>query len=138
MNLPRRMKPNAEFSSASIADIVFLLLIYFILTSKFVNFSSLEVDLPQGTTKDPHSAPNTITITPGPPYTYAWNNDVLGEEPEPLYIKIIEVLSDGDPDNNVIQLRIDKSVEVEELTKVMAVAKEQKEEGTIVIMTKMK
>ena len=52
MDIRGRMKPNVEFSTAPIADIVFLLLIYFILTSSFVVTSSLEVDLPDGTAAD--------------------------------------------------------------------------------------
>ena len=130
MDIRGRMKPNVEFSTAPIADIVFLLLIYFILTSSFVVTSSLEVELPDGSAKNPKGAANTITITTD--LQYAWNEKTVTKEDLPALIE--EVLTDDDEENDAIACRLDKSVPVEELTFVMSKAKEHG--GKVIIMTK--
>jgi biopolymer transport protein ExbD len=55
MNLQTRNKVDAAFSMASMTDLIFLLLIFFMLTSSFVTPSGLPVNLPT-------SKPSTIDI----------------------------------------------------------------------------
>lgn len=130
MDIRGRMKPNVEFSTAPIADIVFLLLIYFILTSSFVVTSSLEVELPEGTAKSPAGASTTITITAD--LQYAWDDETV--QKEDLRPRIEALLTDDDDENDAIACRLDKAVPVEELTHVMSIAKEFG--GKVIIMTK--
>ncbi len=47
MALKRQHKTQASFSMASMTDVIFLLLIFFMVTSTFVFPSALEVNLPQ-------------------------------------------------------------------------------------------
>ena len=47
MALRRRRKINAEFSMASMTDMIFLLLIFFMITSTFVVPNAIKVILPQ-------------------------------------------------------------------------------------------
>ena len=47
MALKRKNRIEASFSMASMTDVIFLLLIFFMVTSTFVYPSALEVDLPQ-------------------------------------------------------------------------------------------
>ena len=49
MGLKRRAKVNAEFSMSSLTDIIFLLLIFFMLTSTLVNLN--QFDLPESNSK---------------------------------------------------------------------------------------
>lgn len=49
MGLKKRAKVSAEFSMSSLTDIIFLLLIFFMLTSKMVNFDKF--DLPESNAK---------------------------------------------------------------------------------------
>lgn len=63
MAITRRHKPTTEFSLASISDIVFLLLIFFMLTSSFVHQAGVKVELPQGSSTKPTTAGITVTIT---------------------------------------------------------------------------
>nr|HPH18848.1 biopolymer transporter ExbD [Haliscomenobacter sp.] len=58
MPLKRRRKPNAEFSVASLTDIIFLLLIFFMLTANFVQVKPFE--LPESDSKT--VAPTSIVI----------------------------------------------------------------------------
>ncbi|MFK7971037.1 MAG: ExbD/TolR family protein [Bacteroidia bacterium] len=138
MDIKGRMKPNVEFSTAPIADIVFLLLIYFILTSSFVVTSSLEVELPDGTAASPQNAPNTITVTTD--LQYAWNENEITREELPALISetlaSAKEITDEKKKNlaRMIAWRGDKALPVEELAYSMALIKEGG--GVIVILTK--
>ena len=59
MGLKKRNKVSAEFSMSSLTDIIFLLLIFFMLTSSLVKFD--QFDLPRSDTKA--IAPTSITVT---------------------------------------------------------------------------
>ena len=59
MGLKKRAKVSAEFSMSSLTDIIFLLLIFFMLTSSLVKFD--QFDLPRSDTKA--IAPTSITVT---------------------------------------------------------------------------
>lgn len=49
MALKRPLQPISAFSMSSMADVIFLLLIFFMITSTLITPSALEVSLPQGT-----------------------------------------------------------------------------------------
>ena len=49
MALKRPLNPKSAFSMSSMADVIFLLLIFFMITSTLIVPSALEVNLPQGT-----------------------------------------------------------------------------------------
>ena len=53
MALKRQNDMLATFSMASMTDIVFLLLVFFMVTSSFVFPTAIEVDLPQSTQQTP-------------------------------------------------------------------------------------
>ena len=59
MGLKKRAKVSAEFSMSSLTDIIFLLLIFFMLTSSLVKFDQFE--LPQAAAKT--MAPTSIVVT---------------------------------------------------------------------------
>ncbi len=59
MGLKKRSKVSAEFSMSSLTDIIFLLLIFFMLTSSLVKFDRF--DLPTSDTKA--IAPTSINVT---------------------------------------------------------------------------
>ena len=63
MELKRRNRVNAEFSMASMTDIIFLLLIFFMISSSAISQSSIEVKLPQASTTSPSiQDPSVVTI----------------------------------------------------------------------------
>ncbi len=133
MAIKSRNKPSTEFSTSSLADIVFLLLIYFLLTSTFVTQVGLKVDLPRSTSDKPSDAKNSVTITADG--LFAWNQSVLDdrEDLEPL---IQAVLTDPDPENDVITLRTDREVIMDQAAFVMSII--AKYGGKVVILTKKK
>ncbi len=59
MGLKKRSKVSAEFSMSSLTDIIFLLLIFFMLTSSIVTPNALNLKLP-GKSKAP-STPSNVT-----------------------------------------------------------------------------
>ncbi|MEZ4851097.1 MAG: biopolymer transporter ExbD [Bacteroidia bacterium] len=130
MSIRSRNKVSAEFSSASISDIVFLLLIYFMLTSAFVEQVGIKVDLPTSSSDRPTEGKGIVTVTDDG--IFAWNQEKL-ESKDDLIPRIEQFLEKAGPDNNVITLRVDKQALFEEAAFVMAIVAEN--DGKIVILT---
>ena len=63
MNLRGRNKINPTFNMSSMTDIVFLLLIFFMLTSTLVTVSAIDVLLPKAGGKTENSKSIAVTIT---------------------------------------------------------------------------
>ena len=61
MALKKRNKVSAEFSMSSLTDIIFLLLIFFMLTSTLVSQNALNLKLPSSTSKT--IAPQSIAVS---------------------------------------------------------------------------
>ncbi len=130
MALRPRNRPSTEFSLASIADMVFLLLIFFMLTSSFVNQAGVKIELPQSASKKPSEGRNSVTITED--LQYYWNKEKLSKEE--IYQKIKEVLTDKNPENNIITLRTDRNVTMGEAAYFISAVAEYG--GSVVLATK--
>ena len=63
MNLQSRNKVDAAFSMASMTDLIFLLLIFFMLTSSFVTPSGLPVNLPTSKASTIEVQKVSVTVT---------------------------------------------------------------------------
>ena len=61
MSLKKRNKISAEFSMSSLTDIIFLLLIFFMLTSTLVSQNALNLKLPSSNSKT--IAPQSIAVS---------------------------------------------------------------------------
>jgi len=116
MNLKSRSKVSAEFSMSSMTDLVFLLLIFFMLTSTLVTSSALDVILPKSKAQSVNKAQITVTITPE--LEVSVNDDVL---PVDQVEARILALANGDPES-VIILRSDESVPTGETVRIMDMA----------------
>ncbi|HFA51032.1 MAG TPA: biopolymer transporter ExbD [Bacteroidetes bacterium] len=71
MGLKRRNKRSSEFSMASLTDVIFLLLIFFVLTSKLVKISPFE--LPESDSKT--VAPVSVVVEIGEDGKYRINGE---------------------------------------------------------------
>ena len=116
MNLKSRSKVSAEFSMSSMTDLVFLLLIFFMLTSTLVTSSALDVILPKSKAQSVNKAQITVTITPE--LEVSVNEDVI---PADQVEARILALANGDPES-VIILRADESVPTGETVRIMDMA----------------
>ncbi|MBP9926842.1 MAG: biopolymer transporter ExbD [Cyclobacteriaceae bacterium] len=63
MNLQSRNKVDAAFSMASMTDLIFLLLIFFMLTSNFITPSGLPVNLPSSVASTIEVQKVSVTVT---------------------------------------------------------------------------
>ena len=125
MALKRRNKVNAAFSMSSMTDIVFLLLIFFMVTSTLVAPNALKLLLPQSNNQTTAKAITTISITKN--LQYYINDDgavkrVSFQEIEPFLQNKFGVGND----DIYISLHADKSVPIEEVVKVMNMARRNK------------
>tara|TARA_B100000497_G_scaffold103158_1_gene118035 strand:- start:2004 stop:2396 length:393 start_codon:yes stop_codon:yes gene_type:complete len=116
MNLRNRSKVSAEFNMSSMTDLVFLLLIFFMLTSTLVTSSALDVTLPQS--KAQTVKKSTITVTINKDLQLSVNENIVSSND--LEITILRDIAD-DPDAILI-LRADESVPTGEAVKIMDIA----------------
>ncbi|MCS7189671.1 MAG: biopolymer transporter ExbD [Bacteroidia bacterium] len=128
----RRLQPQSDFALASIADMVFLLLIYFMLTSTFVNQAGVKVDLPQGSSSQPSPAPHSITITARG--EWFWDNQRIQKKDLAGYIRAALSHPSQDPNSRVITLRTDHSVTMQEVAYAISLIAEHR--GSVVIATR--
>jgi biopolymer transport protein ExbD len=125
MALKRRNKVNAAFSMSSMTDIVFLLLIFFMVTSTLVAPNALKLLLPQSNNQTSAKAITTISITKDMKY---YINDegalkrVAFQEIEPFLQNRYGVGND----DLFISLHAEKSVPWEEVVKIMNIARRNK------------
>lgn len=116
MNFQQKNKYSVEFSVASMADMVFLLLIFFLLTLSFDSTKSLKIDLPTAKFSSKIEKNNIVSISKDT--VYAWNSTVLSKEE--LSILLEKVLNDSIESNNTVMLMADKEVRMQEVTFVLS------------------
>lgn len=90
MELKRRNRINAEFSMASMTDIIFLLLIFFMITSSAISQSAIDVKLPKASaTETTAQDPATVTITEEGKY-FVNDKEILKENLEATLLSILK------------------------------------------------
>jgi len=116
MNLRGRNKVSANFSMSSMTDIVFLLLIFFMLTSPVITPEALDLILPKakGKTTNKHN----LSVSINKELEIYINKDRVSESN--LEQNLINRLQDAE--NPTIILRAEEGVPVEKAVKVMDIA----------------
>lgn len=120
MALKRRTKIDASFSMSSMTDIVFLLLIFFMVTSTMVHPNALKLLLPKSENQTAAKPLTTVSITKDLEYYVETQRIELSELQGILQEKIT-----NDPEI-YISLHVDESVPTSELVKVMNICKDNK------------
>lgn len=123
MSLKRTIKADANISMSSMTDIVFLLLIFFLVTSTLINPNALKLLLPKSTGQV--SAKPTVTVSikdwGEDQYTYHINGS---ETPTPVSAVedalVTLLLSEEEPTFSIYS---DQSVPIKEVVGVMNIAK---------------
>ena len=115
MALQSKNKIESSFSMSSMTDVIFLLLIFFMLTSSFITPSGLPVNLPSSETSDIIMQEVTVTVTKD--LKYSVNEKVVGRDE----IKNELTLLLKDKKGQVV-LHIDKDVPVEYLVEIGGIA----------------
>jgi len=125
MALKRRNKVNAAFSMSSMTDIVFLLLIFFMVTSTLVAPNALKLLLPQSNSQTAAKPVTTISVTKDLKY---YINDegrlrrIEFREIEPFLQSRYGIGND----DIYISLHAEKSVPWDEVVKIMNIARKNK------------
>jgi len=125
MALKKRNKVNAAFSMSSMTDIVFLLLIFFMVTSTLIAPNALKLLLPQSNNQTAAKAITTISITKNLKYYINDDNNmkqVQFSEIEPFLVNKFGASND----DIFISLHADQTVPVNEVVKMMNIARRNK------------
>lgn len=120
MNIRGRNKVSAEFNMSSMTDIVFLLLIFFMIASTLVTTNAIDILLPKASGKTENK--QTIAVSIKKDLTYYIDEKRVGESV--LETELISMLSSQEAPT--IVLRAEKSVPVENVVKVMDIANRNK------------
>ncbi len=121
MALKRRSKVDASFSMSSMTDIVFLLLIFFMVTSTLIAPNALKLLLPQSNNQTAAKPVTAISITEDLKY-YINENGTQRRIAFHELESALQGLSGGSEDT-YISLHADRTVPIEQVVKVMNVAK---------------
>ncbi|MEC7263657.1 MAG: biopolymer transporter ExbD [Bacteroidota bacterium] len=114
MKLKGRNKVSPEFSMSSMTDIVFLLLVFFMLTSNAPN--ALDLLLPKAKGKSTNT--QNVSVTINKDLKYFVNNEQINKE----YIEIELKKALEGQDKPTIILRAEENVAIKEAVNVMDIA----------------
>ncbi|MBU2949546.1 biopolymer transporter ExbD [Tamlana agarivorans] len=120
MNLRGRNKVTPEFNMSSMTDIVFLLLIFFMIASTLVTTNAIDILLPKASGKTENK--KSIAVSIKKDLTYYIDQKRVGESV--LENELLALLSTAE--KPTIVLRAEKSVPVENVVKVMDIANRNK------------
>ena len=123
MAIKRSTKVLSEFSMSSMTDIVFLLLIFFLVTSTLVNPNALKLLLPKSTGQVNAKATVSVSIKDWGEdrYTYHLNGDETPLSYEAVEDGLVELLqTEEDPTFSIYS---DESVPIKEVVGIMNIAK---------------
>ncbi|WP_065218721.1 MULTISPECIES: ExbD/TolR family protein [Butyricimonas] len=120
MAIKRKSKINPNFNMSSMTDIVFLLLIFFMVSSTLINPNALRLLLPESTNQTSDRPIVVVSIDKN--YTFYLNEKVIPFSM--LERRLVEELKEQD--DPCISLQADKSVPLEQIVKVMNIAKDHK------------
>ncbi|MEA3317481.1 MAG: biopolymer transporter ExbD [Bacteroidota bacterium] len=120
MAIKSRSKVNASFNMSSMTDIVFLLLIFFMVTSTLIAPNALKLLLPKSANQTNANVITTISINK--------ELNFFIETQQVPFEDIEDILKHKFLSENIeepaISLHAQKSVPIEEVTKIMSMAKD--------------
>jgi biopolymer transport protein ExbD len=115
MGLQSKNKIDASFSMSSMTDIIFLLLIFFMLTSSFITPSGLPVNLPSSEASDIVMQEVTVSVTKD--LQFSVNDKIVSRDQIKSELAILLEGKKGQ-----VVLHIDKEVPVEYLVEIGGIA----------------
>lgn len=116
MNIRGRNKVSAEFNMSSMTDIVFLLLIFFMLTSTMVTTNALDLVLPKA--KGKTDSNKNISVSINKKLEYFIDKEAVPEAK--LESKLLAMMATDQ--NKAIILRAEEGVPIEKAVSVLDIA----------------
>ncbi|MEN8188044.1 MAG: biopolymer transporter ExbD [Bacteroidota bacterium] len=120
MEIRGRNKINPSFNMSSMTDIVFLLLIFFMLTSTLVTVNALDILLPKAQGKTENNKSTAISITKNLDFYIDKEKVKEGELEQTLLANLSE------SENPTVVLRAEEGVPIEKAVKIMDIASRNK------------
>lgn len=123
MALKRTTRVDSSFALSSMTDIVFLLLIFFLVTSTLINPNALKLLLPKSTGQVSAKATVSVSIKDwhNDTYTYHINGSEVPVSYEEAEAELVDLLQgEEDPTFSIYS---DESVPVKEVVAMMNIAK---------------
>ena len=116
MGLKKRSKVSAEFSMSSLTDIIFLLLIFFMLTSSLVQ---INLDLPESDSKTVASTSITVMITKDNKHSLNGKALPVSALEKEIRRKVAE---SENQENAALTIAAEKGVHWENISRLMTIA----------------
>ena len=127
MNIRGRNKVTPEVNMSSMTDIVFLLLIFFMIASTLVSTNALDIVLPKSSSKTTQSKSLAVTITKNLDY-HVDGDKVTKEQLEQTILNKI-----GNLEKPSIVVRAEESVAIKDFVYVMDIANRNKIKSTLAV-----
>ena len=127
MAIRRGSKINASFSSASMTDLMFLLLVFMMIATTLINPNALKLTLPTSNNQIKEKPFTTVSITADLQYYIETEPVRLEDMEEKLRVRL------ADAETPTVSLHADKSVPIDNVVKVMNIAKDNK--WTLILAT---
>ena len=118
MALSSRNKVSVQFSMSGMTDIVFLLLIFFMITSTLIAPNALKLLLPQSKHQTTANPITTVSITRDAQFYIETKRISVAQLESELYNRL------KDETEPTIALHVDENVPMKEVIKVMNIAKD--------------
>ncbi len=125
MALKRRTKVNEVFSMASMTDVIFLLLIFFMVTSTVVVPNAIKVMLPQAKQQTAAKPLTRVTIDAALNYYVAFGNQREVQVSFDEIAPFLQSCYEKEPEM-FVALYADESVPYKEIVKILNIANENK------------
>lgn len=120
MNFRSKSKIKSEFSLASMSDMIFLLLIFFLITSTLVSPNGVKVVLPKNSARKPGKESVTVSITPDAHIFFSTGGKNEETSIELLPSQLQTALSGEE--SPIVGISADKDVSYEQVMEVIKVA----------------
>ena len=120
MGLKRRIRVKPEFSLAAMIDVIFLLLMFFMLTSNFVTPNALNLQLPSSTSKS--MASSALSVSVKADGTFYIDTKGIGKDRLEAALRSRITASGKAPSETTITVAADKAATVEDVVFILDIA----------------
>ncbi len=127
MNLRGRNKVTPDFNMSSMTDIVFLLLIFFMIASTLVSAEAIDLLLPKSTSKTTQTKNVSVSVDKDVNYYV----DLKKVSKDNLEAEVLEKV--GQSDAPTITIRSDQDVEMKHVVYIMDIANRNKIKSTLAV-----
>ncbi|MFM7153997.1 MAG: ExbD/TolR family protein [Bacteroidota bacterium] len=121
MGLKRRQRVEPEFSLAAMIDVIFLLLMFFMLTSNFVTPNALNLQLPSSSSKSMASSTFSVSVKADGTF-YVERDPVAREALENAIKAMIRKKTVGDDKSVTLTVSADKSAVIDNVVFILDIA----------------